>query len=195
MKEERIFRLKTAVVLFLFAALTSSTMLAQAAPQNQRQKLGGSAPSEQGITREVRHELLLLPYYNVFDWLGYKVNGATVTLVGQVTNPGVKSDAEAAVKSVKGVESVENQIEVLPPSPDDDRIRRTEYRAIYGYDSLSRYAWGPYPAIHIIVKNGHVTLMGAVDSQMDKQLAVSQAKSVPDVFSVTDKLTVGNTYQ
>jgi len=192
MKEARICRVKTIIGLVVFAALVSQTMLAQ---QNQRQKLGGSAPSEQSISQEVRHQLLLLPYYNLFDWLAFKVNGGSVTVMGQVTDPSVKSDAEGAVKGVKGVESVKNEIEVLPPSPNDDLIRRQEYRAIYGYDGLGRYAWGPYPAIHIIVKNGNVTLMGAVDSQADKDMANIRARGVPGVFSVTNDLTVGNTYK
>ena len=176
-------------------------MLAQSAPsmpqaqpqQGGRQALGSSGPAQERIAREVRHEILLLPYYNVFDWLGYKVEGYRVTLFGQVINPTLRSDAQNAVKRIEGVEQVDNQIEVLPPSPDDDRLRREEYRAIYEYDGLSRYAWGPYPSIHIIVKNGQVTLVGNVDSQADKDMANIRAKGVPGVFSVTDNLTVGTT--
>lgn len=184
--------------LCLTLAISGSTLLAQTAPatpqpqQSGRQTLGSSGPAQDRIAREVRHEILLLPYYNVFDWLGYKVEGYRVNLFGQVTRPSVRSDAESAVKRIEGVESVNNQIEVLPPSPDDDRLRREEYNAIYGYDGLSRYAWGPYPAIHIIIKNGHVTLVGNVDSQADKDMAVIRAKGVPGVFSVTDNLTVGS---
>ena len=113
-----------------------------------------------------------------------------MTLVGQVTDPTLKSDAEAVVKKIEGLESVDNQIEVLPTSPDDDQIRRAEYRAIYSQPSLQRYAEGAVQQIHIIVKNGHVTLEGVVASQADKDVANVQANSVPNVFSVTNKLTV-----
>ncbi len=181
-------------VLFLSAALWAQTaprMPQPPASQGGRQTLGGGAAQDR-ITREVRHELLLLPYYNVFDWLQYQVQGYNVTLMGQVTNPTLKSDAQNAVKRIEGVESVDNRIEVLPPSPNDDRIRREEYNAIYGYDGLSRYAWGPVPTIHIIVNNGHVTLEGVVDSQADKDMANIRAKGVPQVFSVTDNLHVGS---
>ncbi len=181
----------------LLVEFASSTLLAQTpapmpqAQQSGRQALGGT-PAQDRITREARHELLLLPYYNVFDWLAYKVEGYKITLYGEVVNPTLKSDAENAVKKIEGVESVDNQIQVLPPSPFDDRIRREEYTAIYGDDSLGRYAWGPPPAIHLIVNNGHVTLEGVVDSQADQDMANIRAKGVPQVFSVTDNLHVGS---
>src|SRR5260370_41860247 len=105
------------------------------------------------IIREVRHELVMLPYYGVFDNLAYKVDGYTVTLIGQVTRPTLKSDAENVVKKIEGVEHVDNQIEVLPLSPNDDRIRRQLYRAIYGYPVLQKYAMGVQQPIRIIVKN------------------------------------------
>jgi len=114
----------------------------------------------------------------------------TVTLLGQVSRPTLKSDAERTVKGIEGVERVDNQIEVLPTSPMDDQIRRATYRAIYGNDVLSQYALRAVPPIHIIVKNGHVTLEGVVARQMDKQVAEMQAKSVPNVFSVTNNLRV-----
>ena len=107
-------------------------------------------------------------------------------------NPVTKSDAERAVKNIEGVSNVSNQIEVLPPSPMDDGIRRATFRAVYGNASLSVYSMRAMPPIHIIVKNGHVTLVGAVARQMDKQMAEMQAKSVPNVFSVTDELQVEN---
>ena len=140
------------------------------------------------ISREVMHELLMLPYYSVFDNLAYRVNGNTVELYGSVVNAMLKSDAEASVKKIEGVDKVVNHIEVLPPSPDDDRIRHAEYRAIYGFDVLSKYALGAVPSIHIIVNNGHVTLVGVVDNPGDKNLAVMQARGVPGVFSVDDQL-------
>ncbi len=143
------------------------------------------------IIQEVRHQLLLLPYYGVFDNLAYKVSeDGTVTLIGQVTRPTLKSDAGNAVKKIEGVMTVDNQIEVLPPAPADDRIRLATYRAIYGNPALNLYALRAVPPIHIIVKNGHVTLEGVVARQMDKQIAETQARAVPGVFSVDDNLQV-----
>jgi len=148
------------------------------------------AKGEQRIEREVRHELLMLPYFGVFDNIAYKVNGYTVTLLGQVVRPTTKSDAENAVKHIEGVEKVDNQIEVLPTSPMDDRSRFALYHAIYGYPALEKYALGVQKPIRIIVKNGHVTLEGVVDNETDKNLAGMRAKSVPNVFSVTNNLQV-----
>ena len=151
---------------------------------------GASTAGEQRITRQVRHELVMLPYYGVFDNLAYRVDGYTVTLMGSVTRPTLKSDAENVVKGIEGVERVVNQIEVLPLSPNDDRIRIATYRAIYGQTGLDRYALQAVPPIHIIVKNGNVTLEGVVSSEMDKNLAEMQAKGVSGVFSVTNNLRV-----
>jgi hyperosmotically inducible protein len=153
-------------------------------------------PSERGqvrLQKEVRHELVMLPLYDVFDNLAYKVEGGTVTLFGQVSRPTLKTDAERAVKGIEGVERVDNRIEVLPLSPNDDRIRRAVYRAIYGTDGLDRYAMRAVPTIHIIVKNGHVTLEGAVATQGDKNLANIKANGVSGVFSVTNNLQVDRT--
>ena len=143
------------------------------------------------IYKEVRHELVMLPFYGVFDNLAYKVDGdGTVTLLGQVARPVLRSDAENAVKRIEGVERVVNNIEVLPTSFEDDRIRREVYRAIYGNSALSEYQVRAVPPIHIIVKNGHVTLEGAVARNMDKQIAGVQTNGVPGVFSVTNNLVV-----
>jgi|SRR5215472_11132158 len=143
------------------------------------------------IDRSVRHELVMLPQLSVFDNLAYKVDDATVTLYGQVRNPVLKNEAASVVKKIEGVESVNNQIEVLPVSFNDDRIRRGEARAIYGYNSsLFRYSLGTLPSIRIIVKNGNVTLEGVVDSQADKNIAGIRANGVPGVFSVTNHLQV-----
>lgn len=142
------------------------------------------------IQKAVRHELVMLPYLDVFDNLAYKVDGYTVALFGQVTNPTVKSDAENAVKKIEGVEKVENHIEVLPVSPMDDGLRRQLFRAIYGYAPMQKYALPPVKPIHIVVKNGHVTLEGVVDSEGDKNIANIRANSVPGVFSVTNNLAV-----
>lgn len=144
----------------------------------------------QRIQREVRHELLMLPYLDVFDNLAYKVDGYNVTLMGQVTRPSLKSDAENVVKKIEGVERVDNQIEVLPPSPMDDQLRRRLYRAIYGFSSLQKYALGVQQPIRIIVKGGNVTLEGVVDNEADKNTAGIRAKSVSGVFSVTNNLQV-----
>jgi hyperosmotically inducible protein len=147
---------------------------------------------QENLVKEVRHQLLLLPYYSVFDNLLFRVEGDKVTLLGQVVRPTLKSDAENAVKSIEGVASVNNQIEVLPVSPMDDQLRRAVYRAIYGDPVLSRYGMSALPSIHIIVKNGNVTLEGVVDSESDKNLANLRASAVPNVFSVTNNLTVGS---
>ncbi len=122
-------------------------------------------PNQDKITKEVRHELVMLPYYGVFDNLAYRVDGTKVTLFGQVTRPTLKSDAENVVKRIEGVTSVDNEIEVLPLSPNDDQIRRAAYRQIYSKPPLQRYQMGAVPPIHIIVKNGNITLVGVVDNQ------------------------------
>src|SRR4051812_5330145 len=142
------------------------------------------------LTREVRHELVMLPYYGVFDNLAYRVDGSTVTLMGQVTRPTLKSDAENVVKDIEGVERVNNQIEVLPLSPMDDRIRIAEFRAIYSAPGLDRLAMQAVPPVHIIVNNGKVTLEGVVANEADKNMAGIKANGVSGVFSVTNTLRV-----
>lgn len=142
------------------------------------------------INKEVRHELVMLPYLDVFDNLAYRVDGNCVTLVGQVTRPILKTNAEKVVKGIDGVDKVDNQIEVLPVSFHDDRLRLSLFRAIYGYSSLNRYALPVIKPIRIIVKNGNVTLEGVVDSQADKNIAYIRANGVHGVFSVTNNLLV-----
>jgi hyperosmotically inducible protein len=149
-----------------------------------------SSPAQARIAREVRHELLMLPYFGVFDNIEYRVDGDTVTLYGAVTRPVLKSDAENVVKHIEGVDHVVNNIEVLPPSPMDDQLRIALFRAIYGYPSLEKYALGVQKPIRIIVKNGHVTLEGVVDNDTDKNLAAMRANGVPGIFSVTNNLRV-----
>ncbi len=149
-----------------------------------------SAKSQERITKEVRHELLMLPYFGVFDYIAYKVDGYNVTLLGQVVRPSLKSDAENVVKRIEGVEKVDNQIEVLPPSPMDDRLRLRLFRAIYGYAPLQKYELGVQKPIRIIVKNGHVALEGVVDSDADKNLVNIRANSVSGIFSVDNHLQV-----
>ena len=171
------------------APATTAPNTQSASPSTQNAPL-----SQKGIDRivkEVHHELVMLPFYGVFDNLAYKVSpDGTVTLLGQVSRPTLKSDAENVVKRIEGVERVDNQLKVLPASPNDDRIRRAVYNAIYRNDVLSQYALRAVPPIHIIVENGNVTLEGVVARQMDKQVAEMQAKSVPGVFSVNDNLKV-----
>lgn len=168
------------MALFVWLALVSLSRLAPAQ----------SARGQERIQREVRHELVMLPYYGVFDNLAYRVDGATVTLLGEVTRPTLKSDAGNVVKRIEGVENVVNKIEVLPPSPTDDRIRLAVYRAVYGQTGLDRYALQAVPPIHIIVKNGNVTLEGVVANGGDKNLAGIRANGVPGIFKVTNNLRV-----
>jgi hyperosmotically inducible protein len=149
---------------------------------------------ENRLAREIRHQLVMLPYYTIFDDLAFRVEGSTVTLLGEVTNPVLKSDAENVVKRIEGVTQVNNQIEVLPPSPMDDQIRRAMFRAIYGDPQIGdRYGHQALPSIHIIVKNGHVKLEGVVANQADKNLINVRANSVPNVFSVENDLQVAST--
>jgi hyperosmotically inducible protein len=151
-----------------------------------------SPESQDKLIREIRHELIMLPYYGVFDNLAFSLNGRTVTLSGQVVQPVTRSDAQNAVKRIEGVENVVNNIDVLPPSPMDDRIRREVYRSIYSYGPLFKYGGMAVPPIHIIVKNGRVTLEGVVDSEGDKNLAGLRANQVPGTFAVTNNLRVVN---
>ena len=181
-------RIRRLALLILIAQPVLGIGLVNAKQQSNLQKRARN--SEDSLIREVRHELVLVPWYSVFDILQYRVNGSEVTLTGEVVNATVKSDAENSVKRIEGVEKVDNRIEVLPPSPLDDQIRRAEYRAIYSQDMLSRYGVGALQSIHIIVKGGHVTLEGNVDSETDKNAANIYANGVPNVFSVTNNLVV-----
>lgn len=149
-------------------------------------------PVENKIAKEVRHELLMLPYYSLFDDLEYSVQGRTVTLSGSVTSEHAvtKSDAANAVKHIEGVDQVNNNIQILPPSPMDEQARVEVYRSLVNTGSLSRYFWQAAPSIHIIVDNQRVTLKGFVNNEMDKNLATMAAKQVPDVFQVTNELRV-----
>lgn len=143
------------------------------------------------LAEEVRHQLVLLPYYGVFDDLSFEIQGVdTVVLHGQVTRPTLKDDAGRVVSKLEGAGKVVNKIEVLPLSPNDDQLRLATYRAIYGKPGLDRYALRAVPPIHIIVKNGNITLVGAVGSQSDKDLARLYALQVPGAFSVTNNLIV-----
>jgi hyperosmotically inducible periplasmic protein len=172
------------------ASNQSSQMQPAGGSQAQEADEALSPEAEDKLIREVRHKLVMLPYYSVFDNLAYRVDGRTVTLEGQVVNPVVKPDAENSVKRIEGVEKVVNNIEVLPPSPIDDRIRRQVYRSIYSYGPLFKYGGMAVPPIHIIVKNSRVTLDGVVDSETDKNLVGMRANQVPLTFQVTNNLRV-----
>src|SRR5277367_2615734 len=174
------------LLIIFFAAIGVPAGGARQDSKTQR----GESPARQNLLKEVRHQLQQLPYYSVFDYISYRIDGGTVMLQGQVVRPTLKSDAESAVKEIEGIAGVVNNVEVLPVSPTDDELRRALYRALYNDTALSRYAYAADPAIHIIVKNGNVTLEGVVDNESDKNLAILRANGVPNVFSVKNNLTV-----
>jgi hyperosmotically inducible protein len=152
-----------------------------------------AGPREAGVApdgEKVRKQLVTLPYYGVFDNLAYKVDGAVVTLYGQVTRPTTRNDAQKRVARIEGVSRVVNNIEVLPLSSFDNQIRVRTYRAVFGKGSLYRYALGANPSIHIVVNHGNVTLEGIVSNRADSQIAYIAANGVPGVFSVTNNLRV-----
>jgi len=184
---------RSAILLFslLLTLATAGSALA-ASREKAQAPARDSANYQVWLTHEVRHELVMLPFYTVFDNLQYRVDGAKVTLLGQVNTPTLKSDAEYAVKHIEGVEAVDNQLEVLPTSPFDDQIRSATYRSIYSFASLQMYGVRSVPPIHIIVNNGHVTLEGSVASESDKNVAGIRANTVPGVFSITNNLRVDN---
>jgi len=177
-------RLRVSILSVMVVSLLSLNLLAQDAPDQ------AAAKAQDRIIREVRHELLMLPYLDVFDYIAYKVDGYNVTLIGQVVRPTLKSDSENVVKRIEGVQKVDNQIEVLPPSPMDDRLRLRLFRAIYGYAPLQKYALGVQKPIRIIVKSGHVALEGVVDNEGDKNIVGIRANTVPGIFSVDNHLQV-----
>lgn len=149
-----------------------------------------SAKAQERITKEVRHRILMLPDFGTFDNIAFKLNGYDVVLFGQVVEPSLKGDAEKVVKKIEGVERVDNRIEVLPTSGNDDRLRRDLFNAIYRYAPLQHYGVGSNRPIRIIVNHGHVTLEGVVDRESDKNMAGIQANGVPGVFSVKNNLAV-----
>lgn len=192
MKSKNSWKLKIGVVLLGLAMLGLGVPRARAAAQQTaNQPAQQNAKYEAWLNKKVGHQLGLVPWYGVFDILGYSVNGTQVTLTGQVVNPATKDDAVATVKHIEGVTQVVDHIQLLPLSSMDMGIRRAEYRAIFSYADLYRYAMGVNPSIHIIVQNGHVTLIGYVDNKADSQMAYTRANMVPGVFSVTNNLKVG----
>jgi len=195
-----------AAMMLATAVTTSSVAFAQAPPQAVENEAPGPlipalpayspktkpANEQERIAREVRHELVMLTRYTIWDFLAFRMNGNTVELYGDVVQPVLKSDAESAVKSIEGVENVTNHINVLPAFPSDDRIRREVARAIFSFGSLSRYSWSAVPSLHIIVNAGRVKLEGVVDSKADKDAAGIRANGVPGVFNVKNELIVAN---
>ena len=178
-KEMRTFMQK---ILALAAAVVIAGSVAVAAPKNETEQ------GYQQLSKQVRHELVMLPYFGVFDNLAYKVEGGTVTLYGQVVRPSTRKDAERRVAKIKGVERVVNQIEVLPLSSFDDSVRVNTYRALARSGGLYRYLMGANPSLRIIVNRGHLTLEGVVANEGDRNLANVVANGVPGVFSVTNHL-------
>jgi hyperosmotically inducible protein len=174
--------MKRMIQLVLAGALLATPTLVQAS--------SSSGSAGQSLDQQVQHELLMLPYYNVFDNISFRVDGTNVVLQGEVTWPVLKSDAGNVVRRIPGVTGVTNNIEVLPLSPFDNRVRLATYRAVFGHGSLYRYAMGAVPSIRIVVKNGNVTLEGVVNSDTDRNLAGLYANGVSGVFSVTNHLRV-----
>ena len=182
-------RASKASVLLMMALFVGSL----AGPAAQAKTVTNYTLETAAISSQVRHELLMLPWYGVFDFLQYQVNGTEVILSGHVisVHSTTREDAGNFVRKIPGVTKVVNNIEVLPPSPFDDQIRRAEYRTIFSQTDLGRYTLGAIPQVHIIVKNGHVSLEGIVMNQMDRNIAGIVANSVPGVFSVENHLQIG----
>ena len=179
--------------MFIALSATSWSQISSNGPviADYGKHITSSNPAETQIAKEVRHELLMLPWYSLFDDLEFSVEGRTVTLSGYLTSEHAvtKSDAENAVKHIEGVDKVINNIEILPASPLDTQVREQEYAAL-SRGPLSRYFWEAAPSIHIIVRNQRVTLKGIVNTEGDKNLATIQANTVPGVFQVTNELRV-----
>ena len=178
-----------AAVFAFFLCLATTLGNAQQLSTKRAAKVA-PAPEENPLPREIRHQLLVLPYYSVFDYIVFTLDSSRVTLTGHVLRPTLRTDAEAAVKSIEGVTSVNNLIEVLPRSSADDNLRRAVYRAVFEDSVLQRYAVSEVPAIHIILKDGAVTLEGAVLVEGDKNLAGTRAASVAGVSGVKNNLSV-----
>ena len=176
---------------FLLAVLAVGDIVSAQQPERPKLATTGAPASDRGrerLVKQIRHELIMLPYYGVFDNCSFRLVGGRVTLLGQVATPTLKTAAERAVKGIEGVETVDNQIEVFPVSPNDDRIRMAVYRAVYSQPALQRYGLQAVPPIHILVKNGNVMLEGVVASEGDENIANIQARGVSGVFNVVNHL-------
>lgn len=170
------------IKLLMTSALATTSVLLAGSPNGLTE--------QQRLAEKIRKELVTLPYYGVFDNINFSLDGRKVILTGQVVRPTLASSAANVTKRIVGVEEVENRIEVLPLSPNDDRLRLAVYRTVFGQGSLGKYSLGAIPSIHILVKNGNVTLTGRVINEMDKTLANIYANQVPGVFHVTNELVV-----
>jgi hyperosmotically inducible protein len=179
-------------------AITSITSFAAPAPQKKKKSRLEAKPGAEGESRdlsylkkEIRKELVTLPFFGVFDWFEGNVEpDGTVYLAGQVTRPTLKKDAQRRVEKIEGVDRVINQIEVLPLSPNDDRIRQAVFRELFNFNSpLFRYGQGPNPSIHIIVSRGKLVLKGVVSTKSDRDLANIKARGVPGIFDVRNDLS------
>jgi hyperosmotically inducible periplasmic protein len=179
-KSQSLFRF-----IFLFVLCGVVSIFASSGEQSS-----GNQHMQDRVSKEVYHELVMLPQLTIFDNIAFKVDGGKVTLLGQVRNAVLKDEAQGAIKKIEGVENVDNQIEILPSSPEDDRIRLKVARALFNDDGLFRYSMGSVPSIHIIVKMGHVTLEGAVNNQTDKDRAGLKANGVPGIFEVKNNLQI-----
>lgn len=179
----------------VFSWIVTACFFAGTVLAGAQTSLQGDQRMQQRVYKEVRHELAMIPQLSIFDNLAYKVDGGTVTLLGQVHQPYLKDEAGDAVKHIEGVQKVDNQIEVLPLSPNDDHIRLAVAHAIFNDPRLFNYAVQSLPPIHIIVKNGHVDLEGVVRDEGDKDTAGIRANGVPGVFSVQNNLQVENQKQ
>lgn len=182
-----------ALAFALVTGMAASVAAQETKAQQPELEKRGEQPSQKGaqrIAEAVRHEILMLPYYSGYDNIDAKVEGGTVILSGDVNWPTTKSSLEKQVRKIEGVEKVVNNINVLPPSSQDNRLRRQVAIAIFGYGGLGRYGWGPHPDIRIIVNSGHVKLEGVVASEADKNVAEIRAKSVSGIFDVQNNLRV-----
>ena len=190
MKRTTLFSALTLVATLAVVPMSGWAKASELPRSMELQTAKDASSTTEWLQKKVRHELVMLPYYSVFDHITYKVDGDRVELAGQVHRLTLKSAAARVVQQVEGVSRVTNNIEVLPLSPNDDRIRLSVYRAIYGSSALSRYTLQPVPSIHIIVKNGQVTLEGVAANEMDKNIASIRANSVPGVFSIAQNIVV-----
>ena len=179
-------RIGTLLILIAVTATFASRVL----PQTASNKKLSEDRTTASLTREIRHQILVLPFYSVFDFIAFNLEGNRVTLTGYVLRHTLKDHAEAAVRSVEGVDTVVNRIEILPASASDDELRRAVYRALYEDSNLAHYAVQNVPPLHIIVKNGSVSLEGAAESLTEKNLAASRASGAPNVQSVKNNLVV-----
>ncbi|MBO0858260.1 MAG: BON domain-containing protein [Chloracidobacterium sp.] len=189
----------TALTIIVLAFASISSISSSAAPTPQKNKKLESRPTGGGeardlgyLTKEIRKELVTLPFLSVYDWLEGRVEpDGTVYLAGQVTRPTLKKDAQRRVEKVEGVDKVINQIEVLPLSSNDDRLRLAVFRALFNANSpLFRYGQQPIPPIHIIISRGRLVLKGIVATKGDSDIATIRARGVPGLFDVKNELGV-----